>query len=173
MFSILIGDTDNFKSINDWNDHDSGDRVLVRTANHLRKALRSQDVTARRVGEKFLSLLPDTDLKGATTLAERIRSTVGAPPCTLTQKPISLLLNRQLNRPTFVIPDLIRDPGTVWIPVCSGMTIAKVINCRVNSMTIGVSTYRGDGNIYTCISRAGQAIYQGKATGKNRVVNAE
>jgi len=29
---------------------------------------------------------------------------------------------------------LIRDPGTVWIPACAGMTIAKVINCRVNNL---------------------------------------
>jgi len=43
------------------------------------------------------------------------------------------ILNRQLNTPTFVIPDLIRDPETVWIPVSAGMTLAMVINCRVNN----------------------------------------
>jgi len=89
---------------------------------------------SRRAGveRKFLSLLPDTDLKGATTLAERIRSTVGGTPLHLDAK--------------------------------ADITL---------SMTIGVSTYRGDENSYTCISRADQAIYQGKATGKNRVVTAE
>jgi len=42
------------------------------------------------------------------------------------------LLNRQLNRPTFVIPDVIRDRATVWIPAFAGMTVIAVFICRIN-----------------------------------------
>jgi len=47
---------------------------------------------------------------------------------------MSKLLNRQLNRPTFVIPDVIRDPATVWIPAFAGMTVIAVFSCRVNNI---------------------------------------
>ena len=42
------------------------------------------------------------------------------------------LLNRQINRPTFVMPDLIRDRVSIWIPVFAGKTFTGVFSCRVN-----------------------------------------
>lgn len=127
-FAIIIGDIDDFKSINDRYGHELGDRVLVRIADQLRSSLRSQDVAARWGGEEFLALLPDTDLEGARALAERIRSSISSTSLRLDEK-----------------------------------------NDIRLSMTLGVSSYRADENIHTCISRADQAMYQGKKAGKNRV----
>ena len=73
-FSVIMGDIDNFKSINDRFGHDCGDSVLVHVAAILSKHCRESDVLARWGGEEFLFLLPDTDQKGAISLAERIRS---------------------------------------------------------------------------------------------------
>lgn len=86
MFAIIIGDIDDFKCINDQHGHEMGDRVLVRIAKHFKSLLRIQDVAARWGGEEFLALLPDTDLKGAQALAERIRSTISDNPLRLDGK---------------------------------------------------------------------------------------
>ncbi len=72
-FAVLMGDIDHFKQINDTWGHAEGDRVLISIAEEMKKNLRSQDLLARWGGEEFLILLPDTDLEGGITVAEKIR----------------------------------------------------------------------------------------------------
>lgn len=72
-FAVLMGDIDHFKRINDTYGHSEGDRVLISIAGKIRENLRSQDLLARWGGEEFLILLPDTDLEGGITVAEKIR----------------------------------------------------------------------------------------------------
>ncbi len=72
-FAVLMGDIDHFKHINDTYGHAEGDRVLVSIAKSIKENLRSQDLLARWGGEEFLILLPDTDLEGGITVAEKIR----------------------------------------------------------------------------------------------------
>jgi diguanylate cyclase (GGDEF)-like protein len=72
-FAVLMGDIDHFKQINDTCGHAEGDRVLISIAEEMKENLRSQDLLARWGGEEFLILLPDTDLEGGITVAEKIR----------------------------------------------------------------------------------------------------
>ena len=71
--SVLMIDIDRFKKINDDKGHDAGDAVLAAFADALRAGLRQSDLPCRYGGEEFCVLLPDTDMDGATTLAENLR----------------------------------------------------------------------------------------------------
>lgn len=75
-FSLIIGDIDRFKSINDRLGHPAGDRVLERVADSLGHRIRARDIAVRWGGEEFLVLVPDCPLAQAAELAERIRSGV-------------------------------------------------------------------------------------------------
>jgi diguanylate cyclase (GGDEF)-like protein len=72
-FSIIIGDVDNFKSINDRYGHDYGDYVLVTLADIFRKNLRKQDIVGRWGGEEFIFVMPDSNSEGGAVLAEKLR----------------------------------------------------------------------------------------------------
>jgi diguanylate cyclase (GGDEF)-like protein len=74
--SLIMIDIDLFKSINDRFGHDAGDRVLVQVANAFRDFKRSSDIAARYGGEEFTLLLPETELKDACIVAERLRQEV-------------------------------------------------------------------------------------------------
>jgi two-component system cell cycle response regulator len=74
---VLI-DLDNFKSINDGSGHQAGDAVLQRVATILDSGARQVDLAARYGGEEFAILAPETDLLGATKLAERLRADLEA-----------------------------------------------------------------------------------------------
>lgn len=75
--SLIMMDIDHFKSINDTFGHDIGDRVLRRVAEVMRGTLRKAgDLVARFGGEEFAVLVPETDIDGATVLAERLRLAV-------------------------------------------------------------------------------------------------
>jgi len=74
---VLI-DLDNFKSINDGSGHQAGDAVLRRVAAILDSGARQVDLAARYGGEEFAVLAPETDLLGATKLAERLRADLEA-----------------------------------------------------------------------------------------------
>lgn len=76
VFTIALGDLDNFKQINDRYGHACGDAVLVETAATLRAAIRETDAVARWGGEEFLVLLPDTDLDGARVVLDRMLKAV-------------------------------------------------------------------------------------------------
>lgn len=76
--SLLLTDIDHFKHINDNFGHLFGDRVIRAVADILKANIKGKDLAARYGGEEFVVLLPDTDLKGAQIVAEKIRSTVAS-----------------------------------------------------------------------------------------------
>jgi len=75
-FSVILGDLDHFKSINDEFGHLVGDRVLVATAGVLAEQARPYDLPARFGGEEFMVLLPESTLADAMAIAQRIRSAI-------------------------------------------------------------------------------------------------
>jgi diguanylate cyclase (GGDEF)-like protein len=76
--ALVLVDLDDFKQVNDRYGHGVGDDVLVGLAERLRDEVRSADVVARMGGEEFAMLLPETDLAGALTVAERARASFEA-----------------------------------------------------------------------------------------------
>lgn len=75
-FSILIGDLDHFKGINDNHGHLAGDRVLRVVAEILRGQVRVEDFCGRWGGEEFLIILPETDLQKACSVAAKLLAKV-------------------------------------------------------------------------------------------------
>jgi len=76
--SFMMIDIDDFKVYNDQNGHQAGDRALEVTAQCLRAALRKVDVASRYGGEEFSILLPQTDLREAGVIADRIRRKINS-----------------------------------------------------------------------------------------------
>lgn len=76
--SVIMLDIDHFKSYNDTHGHDMGDRILALTAKIVADEVRSADSVFRYGGEEFLILLPETPLKNAYDVAERLRKAVEA-----------------------------------------------------------------------------------------------
>ena len=75
--SIIILDVDHFKKINDTYGHLAGDYVLQELCRVLRETgLRSEDVFGRFGGEEFMLILPDSALKVAQSVAERMRQSI-------------------------------------------------------------------------------------------------
>ena len=70
--SVILLDLDRFKSVNDRHGHEAGDEVLRSVARVLQQVARLSDVIGRWGGEEFLVVCTDTDLDGATRLAERL-----------------------------------------------------------------------------------------------------
>lgn len=75
-FSVILVDVDSLRNINDTYGNLVGDDLLVAIANIVKRNVRATDIIGRWSGEEFLIILPDTDEKGAFTLAEKIRITV-------------------------------------------------------------------------------------------------
>lgn len=76
--SVLMIDIDKFKAINDRWGHLVGDKTIQALSRAVSAAIRGQDVPARLGGEEFSVILPETDLDGAATIAERLRATIEA-----------------------------------------------------------------------------------------------
>ncbi|MCK4994404.1 MAG: diguanylate cyclase [Candidatus Omnitrophica bacterium] len=72
-FSCAMIDVDKFKRINDTFGHKTGDVVLRKTANTLRRNIRSSDILCRYGGDEFGVLFPETCSDEAYLAAERIR----------------------------------------------------------------------------------------------------
>jgi diguanylate cyclase (GGDEF)-like protein len=71
--AVIVFDIDHFKQVNDVHGHQRGDVVLQTFANILTETVREGDLAARLGGEEFAVLLPDTSLKAALIVAERVR----------------------------------------------------------------------------------------------------
>ncbi|MCE0489559.1 cellulose biosynthesis regulator YedQ [Pantoea sp. Mb-10] len=76
--SVIQLDIDHFKRVNDTWGHHAGDQALVQVAGVLKHTVRDHDVAGRIGGEEFCLVLPDTPLKEAEAVAERIRARLAA-----------------------------------------------------------------------------------------------
>jgi diguanylate cyclase (GGDEF)-like protein len=74
--SFLMFDLDHFKKINDVHGHLAGDFVLKELARVVQGRIRRDEIFARYGGEEFAIVLPETDLAGATALADSIREKI-------------------------------------------------------------------------------------------------
>ncbi|WP_462158386.1 sensor domain-containing diguanylate cyclase [Pseudoalteromonas sp. GB56] len=127
-YSVLIFDIDDFKKINDTFGHAAGDTVLKSLSALVRQSLRKSDVVGRIGGEEFAMLLPETPLKEAQDIGERLRSQVEQSKVTYEQHTISYTLS------------------------------------------IGVSQLKDNNlSLDNVLALADTALYQAKATGRNRV----
>lgn len=76
--SLIMLDLDKFKSFNDSYGHLKGDELLKAFSAMVKKAVRSTDIAGRYGGEEFCVVLPNTSVKGALVIAERIRAAMEA-----------------------------------------------------------------------------------------------
>jgi diguanylate cyclase (GGDEF)-like protein len=104
--SAIMLDIDHFKLVNDTYTHAVGDEVLRLLAERLRNSLREVDILGRYGGEEFVILLPETDLFGACTIAERLRKSVEETGLTTSTGPISITVSLGVTRATPSTTDL-------------------------------------------------------------------
>lgn len=76
--SILVIDIDHFKNVNDRHGHHIGDITLTAVAGIVGSIVRADDTAARYGGEELVVLLPETDLRGAAVIAERLRNEIAS-----------------------------------------------------------------------------------------------
>jgi diguanylate cyclase (GGDEF)-like protein len=74
--SVMMADLDHFKHVNDKYGHPAGDAVLRGVCDVLRQTLRAPDVPGRWGGEEIIAILPQTEVQGASQMAERWRQAV-------------------------------------------------------------------------------------------------
>jgi diguanylate cyclase (GGDEF)-like protein len=87
--SLIVGDLDHFKQLNDLYGHGAGDTALETVAAAMNAAKRRIDSAGRVGGEEFALVVPETDEREAYMLAERLRravrdaSAAGGPSLTI------------------------------------------------------------------------------------------
>jgi len=81
--SLLFIDVDRLREVNERAGRDVGDRVLAHVARGIRRVLRGADILFRYSGDEFVVLLSQTDGETAETIANRVRSVLGASPYAL------------------------------------------------------------------------------------------
>lgn len=90
--SVVIGDLDHFKRVNDEFGHAVGDDVLRAVGERMRRNLRTEDLAVRWGGEEFLLLLPATDRNHAIQVADKIRIAIADRPigCNGREVPVTI-----------------------------------------------------------------------------------
>jgi len=130
-FTVVIGDIDRLKRINDRFGHATGDRALVSFADNVQAAVREVDIFGRLGGDEFCLLLTDLAPEDAGEAVERIRCEV--EEIRIEEK-----------------PDL------------------------AFTASFGVAGFDGgDLSFGQILQRADRALYDAKASGRNRMVVAE
>ncbi len=75
MCCIML-DVDYFKKVNDTYGHSAGDCVLKSVSNVIQKEIREYDIACRWGGEEFFIILPQTTIKEAALVGQRLRKVI-------------------------------------------------------------------------------------------------
>jgi diguanylate cyclase (GGDEF)-like protein/PAS domain S-box-containing protein len=114
--TVLLGDLDHFKNINDIHGHPIGDEVLREVANRLVKTVRPYDLVGRFGGEEFLVVLPGCAAPDALARADHLREAIAASPILTADGPlpmtisIGVLVAQEWGKPTY--EEVLREVDT-------------------------------------------------------------
>ncbi|PKM19048.1 MAG: GGDEF domain-containing protein [Gammaproteobacteria bacterium HGW-Gammaproteobacteria-15] len=78
---LVLLDIDHFKQVNDSYSHSIGDEILKLVAAEISSHCRTDDTVARWGGEEFAILLPNTTVKVAQDICERMRQAIMQIDC--------------------------------------------------------------------------------------------
>jgi diguanylate cyclase (GGDEF)-like protein len=126
-FSLIMLDIDHFKKINDNFGHLAGDIVLKEVGAIIEQTIRKCDVVSRYGGEEFAIVLPETTLKGAVILAERLRKNVEQLHIKVKNRNIRLTVSLGI---------------TVWEPGVGGTNKADIIDAADKALYKSKNTGR-------------------------------
>ncbi len=84
--SVIMMDVDEFKSINDINGHNAGDRILRQLCQLVRENIRTTDYMIRFGGDEFVIVTPTTDQRHAEMVAEKITEAIESADFGISQK---------------------------------------------------------------------------------------
>ncbi|MBW1947854.1 MAG: GGDEF domain-containing protein [Deltaproteobacteria bacterium] len=76
-FSLIVFDVDKFRTINNTYGHRAGDKILLHVARLTGEGIRKDDFLARYGGDEFVVILPESNLKAAARIANKIRTSIG------------------------------------------------------------------------------------------------
>lgn len=88
--SLAVIDLDYFKLVNDNHGHLAGDVVLREIGKRLQNLLRDTDYIGRYGGEEFIVIFPETSLKDALRIAEKLRRRVAAEAVNIENKDLRI-----------------------------------------------------------------------------------
>jgi diguanylate cyclase (GGDEF)-like protein len=91
--SVLYLDLDNFARVNNIYGPDGGDNLLRFVAKILMKTIRNSDVVARYTENEFVIILPETKVKNALNLANRLQDYFKNSPLTIGNNSIPVSLS--------------------------------------------------------------------------------
>jgi len=91
--TILLGDVDHFKDVNDTIGHIAGDEVLREVARRMVASVRSYDYVGRYGGEEFLVVLNNCDASASLLRAEQIRRAIASVPVQTIRGPNSVTMS--------------------------------------------------------------------------------
>jgi diguanylate cyclase (GGDEF)-like protein len=72
----MMLDVDYFKKVNDTYGHAAGDCVLKDVSEIIKSEIREYDIACRYGGEEFFIILPQTNIKEASLVAQRLRKVI-------------------------------------------------------------------------------------------------
>lgn len=109
-FSLILGDIDDFKKVNDTYGHDAGDYVLVTVSDIISRNVREGDAVCRWGGEEILILIHDP-LETAANAAERIRKEIADASYVYEGKRIKVTMTFGVSEsiPGYRIEDLVQQ----------------------------------------------------------------
>jgi len=91
--SLALFDIDDFKKINDFYGHPTGDRILQELGKLISGNVRESDISARYGGEEFALILPETGQIDAYELLERLRAMIEHTVFCLPDNPMTVSIS--------------------------------------------------------------------------------
>jgi len=88
--SLIMGDIDFFKKVNDRFGHESGNKALQWATRIFKENIRKMDIPCRYGGEEFVFIIPCEDLFNTVNTAERLRYKLEKAPLTLKKQSVVL-----------------------------------------------------------------------------------
>lgn len=79
-FSIVLCDIDYFKHLNHQYGYHGGDQILQSVGGIIQSMIRKLDFLGRWGGGSFFLILPETEIKGAEVITDRLRERIAATP---------------------------------------------------------------------------------------------